>query len=102
MKIYTTDKIRNVVLLGHSGSGKTSMVEAIAKVAKITDKMGTVDEGNTKHIEGTGLGLSIVKQFLDLMGGTAVENALKLINGEEVEKSIPVEVKLVTKDNVDE
>ena len=25
MKIYTTDKIRNVVLLGHSGSGKTSM-----------------------------------------------------------------------------
>ena len=47
MKIYTTDKIRNVVLLGHSGSGKTSMVEAIAKVAKITDKMGSVDEGNT-------------------------------------------------------
>ncbi|MBR4314746.1 MAG: ATP-binding cassette domain-containing protein, partial [Lachnospiraceae bacterium] len=47
MKIYTTDKIRNVVLLGHSGSGKTSMVEAIAKVAKITDKMGSIDEGNT-------------------------------------------------------
>ena len=47
MKIYTTDKIRNVVLLGHSGSGKTSMVEAIAKVAGITDKMGTIDAGNT-------------------------------------------------------
>ena len=47
MKIYTTDKIRNVVLLGHSGSGKTSMVEAIAKVAGITDKMGTIDGGNT-------------------------------------------------------
>lgn len=47
MKVYTTDKIRNVVLLGHSGSGKTSMVEAIARVAKITDRMGTIDEGNT-------------------------------------------------------
>ena len=47
MKIYTTDKIRNVVLLGHSGSGKTSMVEAIAKIAKITDKMGSIDSGNT-------------------------------------------------------
>lgn len=43
-----------------------------------------------------------VAQKPDLMGGTAVENAVKLINGEEVEKSIPVEVKLVTKDNVDE
>ena len=47
MKIYTTDKVRNVVLLGHSGSGKTSMVEAIAKIAKITDKMGSIDAGNT-------------------------------------------------------
>ena len=47
MKVYTTDKIRNVVLLGHSGSGKTSMVEAIAKIAKITDKLGSVDAGNT-------------------------------------------------------
>ena len=47
MKVYTTDKIRNVVLLGHSGSGKTSMVEAIAKIAKITDKMGSIDSGNT-------------------------------------------------------
>ena len=43
-----------------------------------------------------------VAQKPDLMGGTAFENAVKLINGEEVEKSIPVEVKLVTKDNVDE
>ena len=36
-----------------------------------------------------------------LLGATAVENALKLMKGETVEKSIPVEVTLVTKDNAD-
>lgn len=30
MKVYRTDEIRNVVLLGHGGSGKTSLVEAMA------------------------------------------------------------------------
>ena len=35
MNIYTTDKIRNVVLLGHGGSGKTSLVEAAAYLAGI-------------------------------------------------------------------
>ena len=29
MNVYTTDKIRNVVILGHGGAGKTSLVEAI-------------------------------------------------------------------------
>ena len=31
MNVYTTDKIRNVVLLGHGGAGKTSLAEAIAE-----------------------------------------------------------------------
>ncbi len=47
MNVYTTDKIRNVVLLGHGGSGKTSLVESMAYLAGITTRMGKVDDGNT-------------------------------------------------------
>ena len=47
MNIYTTDKIRNVVLLGHGGAGKTSLVESMAYLAGITSRMGKVEDGNT-------------------------------------------------------
>ena len=47
MKVYTTDKIRNVVLLGHGGCGKTSLAEAMAYLGGITSRMGKVEEGNT-------------------------------------------------------
>lgn len=42
MNVYTTDRIRNVVLLGHGGCGKTSLVEAMAYLAGLTTRMGTV------------------------------------------------------------
>ncbi|MBE5935605.1 MAG: D-ribose ABC transporter substrate-binding protein [Lachnospiraceae bacterium] len=38
-----------------------------------------------------------IAQQPDLIGATGVENAIKLINGEKIDKKIPVEVKLVTK-----
>ncbi len=47
MNVYTTEKIRNVVLLGHGGSGKTSLVESMAYLAGITTRMGKVEDGNT-------------------------------------------------------
>ncbi|MBO4373991.1 MAG: elongation factor G [Lachnospiraceae bacterium] len=47
MKIYTTDKIRNVALLGHGGAGKTTLAEAMAKVSGMTTRMGKIDDGST-------------------------------------------------------
>ncbi len=47
MKVYRTDEIRNVVLLGHGGSGKTSLVEAMLYVSGATNRMGKVTEANT-------------------------------------------------------
>ena len=47
MKVYRTDEIRNVVLLGHGGCGKTSLVEAMAYVSGATNRMGKVTDKNT-------------------------------------------------------
>lgn len=47
MKVYRTDEIRNVVLLGHGGSGKTSLAEAMAYVSGVTSRMGKIADGNT-------------------------------------------------------
>ena len=47
MNVYTTDKIRNVVLLGHGGCGKTSLVEAMAYLSGKITRMGKVEDGNT-------------------------------------------------------
>ena len=47
MKVYRTDEIRNVVLLGHGGSGKTSLVEAMAYVSGAVNRMGKISDHNT-------------------------------------------------------
>jgi elongation factor G len=44
---YSTDKIRNIVLLGHSGSGKTSLAEAMLFNSGAINRLGKVEDGNT-------------------------------------------------------
>ncbi len=47
MQSYTTEQIRNVALLSHSGAGKTSISEAMLFDSGTINRLGRVDEGNT-------------------------------------------------------
>ena len=67
MRSYHANEIGNVAVLGHSGSGKTSILEAMALRAGITSRLGTIKDGNTicdyapEEIEKQGsIGLSVL------------------------------------------
>ena len=47
MNKYSTDKIRNIALASHSGTGKTSIVESMLFNSKVITRIGNVEEGNT-------------------------------------------------------
>ncbi|MDR3364847.1 MAG: elongation factor G [Clostridiales Family XIII bacterium] len=47
MKGYTSEQIRNIVMLGHGGAGKTTVVEAALAATGAVSRMGRVEDGNT-------------------------------------------------------
>ena len=67
MKVYDTEQIRNIALIGQRGCGKTSLADAIAFSAGITNRQGKVDEGTSlsdftdaEMNRKTSIGLSIL------------------------------------------
>ena len=47
MKVYDAASIRNVAIVGHSGSGKTQLASAILADAGMINRFGKVDDGTT-------------------------------------------------------
>ena len=47
MAVMETKKIRNVALLGHGGSGKSSLAEAMIYICGGSDRLGKITDGNT-------------------------------------------------------
>ena len=47
MKVYKSNEIRNISLLGNKGSGKTTLAESIIYDCGLINRRGTIDAGNT-------------------------------------------------------
>jgi elongation factor G len=47
MKVYSTDELRNIALVSHQGSGKTSLVEALLFNSGATNRLGDIASGTT-------------------------------------------------------
>lgn len=107
MKEYELKKMRNLLFMGASGAGKTSLAEQIFFLTQTINRLGRIDEGNTvmdfdpeEIIKKMSLGLSVgyahhkdckiniidVPGSPDFIGETivaipAVENVVMVVNG---------------------
>ncbi|NLD75055.1 MAG: elongation factor G [Acidimicrobiales bacterium] len=64
---FSTEKLRNVALVGHSGSGKTTLAEALLHAARVVNRPGRVEDGNTvsdhdpaEKARGSSISLSVM------------------------------------------
>lgn len=69
---YTTERIRNIAVLGHGGAGKTSLVDALCFVAGTSKRRGSVDDGHalTMHTPeelAHGISIQLTPAYLEHM-----------------------------------
>ena len=100
MKAYETKEIRNIAVLGHQGSGKTSLTEALLYATNAIDKKGEVEKKNTvsdymleEQSKFSSLSLSLIPieshnhklNFLDVPGSDEfvgdLNQALEVVKG---------------------
>jgi len=72
-KEYLTEKIRNVVVLGHGGSGKTTLVDALCYTAGTSGRRGDVGAGHaltltTPEEVNHGISIQLTPAFAEWMG----------------------------------
>ena len=72
-KEYTTDRIRNVAVLGHGGAGKTSLIDALCYTAGSSRRKGNVTEGHaltmyTPEEASHGISLQCTPAFCEYAG----------------------------------
>jgi len=79
MPSYTANDIRNIAIVGHSGSGKTSLCEAFLHVTGVTNRLGSVAD-KTSHLdtdeEEKDRGCSIESHMLNLSRDGRVLNLI--------------------------
>ena len=90
VKVYVT-----VNVFAHNDEMALGAVEAIGNRDIVVVGFDATDDALAAIQKGRMA--ATVAQKPDLMGATAVETAISLVNGETVEKEIPVEVELITK-----
>ena len=72
-KEYTTDRTRNVAVLGHGGAGKTSLIDALCYTAGSSRRKGNVTEGHaltmyTPEEASHGISLQCTPAFCEYSG----------------------------------
>lgn len=72
-KEYTTDRIRNVAVLGHGSSGKTTLIDSLCFVAGTSKRLGDVNEGSaltmhTPEERSHGISLQLTPAYAEHMG----------------------------------